>query len=93
LFNSQDSYNKFFNYDNRNQAQKDVLDSFFKTQSEANLKAKADADRYTQLGSMSVNDLMSITDPNDISLINQDPNLQAKYQKAQDTKAMMEFVY
>jgi hypothetical protein len=36
---------------------------------------------------------MDITDLNDINLINQDPNLQAKYQQAQKNKQMLEFVY
>jgi hypothetical protein len=42
---------------------------------------------------MSDSDLMNVNDINDISLINQDPNLQAKYQQAQKNKQMLEFVY
>jgi len=42
---------------------------------------------------MSDNDLMNITDVNDISLINQDHNLKAKYDIARKNKQMFEFIY
>jgi len=93
LFTDVNTYKSFFWYNQRAPEQKAVLDSFFTTQQVKNEEIKKIQDRYATLNIMSDNDLMNITDTNDINIINQDPILQAKYQVAQKNKQMLEFVY
>jgi len=86
-------YRSFFDYNQRVPAQQKALDDFFAIQKDKIAKQEANTLRLTHLWTLSDQALMDITDLNDINLINQDPNLQAKYQQAQKNKQMLEFVY
>jgi len=93
MFRNSNIYKSFFHYNERTPEQKKVLDDFYTNQQQVFKQQEQATVRYNELNSMSYQDLMDITDANDLTLINQDPNLKAKYDFALRNKQMLEFVF
>lgn len=77
----------------RNAAQDQLIMDWYKWKKTDLDKLNAQTLRYNELLSMSEQDLMGLDDPTDLTLINQDPNLRAKYEAAKKNKEILEFVY
>lgn len=94
-FLNEENFKKSFDVENgaRTAAQDQLIMDWYNGKKAEIDTVNSNLERYTQLTTMSDQDLMGITDLNDINIINQDPELQARYQKALKNKQMLEFVY